>query len=76
MARGRVVELTCHPGLLDATLEGRDGSLADGQLHRRAREHRLLGRPEFAQAVRAAGFEFREASTLASREPAAARLAG
>ena len=54
---GRVVELTCHPGYLDAAVDGRDGSMTDGQLHRRAREFELLRRPEFLHAVRAAGFE-------------------
>lgn len=53
---GRFVELTCHPGLLDPTLPGRDGSLADGQVHRRKRELELLGDPAFLDAVAAAGF--------------------
>jgi predicted glycoside hydrolase/deacetylase ChbG (UPF0249 family) len=55
-ARGRFVELTCHPGLLDPTLPGRDGSLADGQVHRRQRELELLRDPAFLDAVAAAGF--------------------
>ena len=59
-APGQRVELTCHPGILDATIEGRDGSLTDGQLHRRQREYHLLSQPEFAEAVRAAGFELSE----------------
>ena len=42
-APGQFVELTCHPGYLDATIEGRDGSFTDGQLHRRQRELELLG---------------------------------
>ena len=50
------VELTCHPGHLDATVEGRDGSFTDGQLHRRQREYELLREPRFLDAVRAAGF--------------------
>jgi predicted glycoside hydrolase/deacetylase ChbG (UPF0249 family) len=53
---GRVVELTCHPGYLDATIDGRDGSMTDGQLHRRAREFELLRLPAFHAAVRVAGF--------------------
>ena len=56
-ARGEWVELTCHPGHLDAAVHGRDGTLADGHLHRRARELELLARPQFREAVRAAGFE-------------------
>ena len=55
-APGRFVELTCHPGLLDPTLPGRDGSLADGQVHRRQRELELLRDPAFLDAVAAAGF--------------------
>ena len=76
-APGHRVELTCHPGLLDITLQGRDGSLADGQLHRRQREYQLLGRPDFDEAVAAAGFELRCASD-SIRQPVllAARRAG
>lgn len=51
-----VVELTCHPGHLDATIEGRDGSFTDGQLHRRQRELDHLRDPRFLEAVHAAGF--------------------
>ncbi len=63
-APGRCVELTCHPGWLDTTIDGRDGSLTDGQLHRRQREFELLNRPEFAEALRIGGFELRSASAL------------
>jgi predicted glycoside hydrolase/deacetylase ChbG (UPF0249 family) len=62
---GRVVELTCHPGYLDAAVDGRDGSMTDGQLHRRAREFELLRRPAFLDAVRAAGFTLTPAARLA-----------
>jgi predicted glycoside hydrolase/deacetylase ChbG (UPF0249 family) len=55
-APGRFVELTCHPGFLDATLAGRDGTFADGQLHRRQWELEALRDPAFGEAVRAAGF--------------------
>ena len=55
-SRGDFVELTCHPGHLDPTIHGRDGTLADGQLHRRAREWELLARGDFRAAVRRAGF--------------------
>lgn len=51
-ARGEFLELTCHPGHLDATLHGRDGSLADGQLHRRAAEHKRLQEPAFLDTVK------------------------
>lgn len=50
-ARGEFLELTCHPGHLDATLAGRDGSFADGQLHRRAAELARLQEPAFLEAV-------------------------
>ena len=63
---GRVVELTCHPGYLDATLDGRDGSMTDGHLHRRAREFDLLRRPTFLDAVRAAGFTLVPAAAIGS----------
>ncbi|HEY2783440.1 MAG TPA: ChbG/HpnK family deacetylase [Fimbriiglobus sp.] len=61
---GRVVELTCHPGYLDATLDGRDGSMTDGQLHRRAREFELLRRPSFMEAIQKAGFALIRAGEL------------
>lgn len=63
-APGRIVELTCHTGHLDVTLNGRDGSLTDGQLHRRVREWELLGDPSFHDAVNAAGFTLIPASQL------------
>lgn len=53
---GSVVELTCHPGHFDRTLIGRDGSLEDGQIHRRVAEFERLADPSFDVAVRAAGF--------------------
>ena len=64
---GRVVELTCHPGHLDASLAGRDGTLIDGQLHRRPQELKLLAEPGFQAAVRDAGFELVPAAGY--REP-------
>ena len=42
---GRVVELCCHPGYLDATLIGRDCTAGDGQQLRRVREQELLRQP-------------------------------
>jgi hypothetical protein len=67
---GRFVELTCHPGFLDATLDGRDGSFTDGQLHRRQRELELLRDPGFRLAVESEGF------TLVTGAEMAARLSG
>jgi predicted glycoside hydrolase/deacetylase ChbG (UPF0249 family) len=61
-ARGQSLELACHPGHLDASLIGRDGTLADGQIHRRVREFELLSRPTFLDSVRAAGFTLVTAS--------------
>lgn len=55
-APGRFVELSCHPGYFDATLDGRDGTIADGHMHRRARELELLREPGFREDVRRAGF--------------------
>jgi predicted glycoside hydrolase/deacetylase ChbG (UPF0249 family) len=56
-SRGDVLELTCHPGHLDATLAGRDGSFEDGQLHRRAAEFARLSDPAFLDCVLACGFK-------------------
>lgn len=76
-AAGRIVELGCHPGHFDETLVGRDGTLADGHVHRRPRELMLLEQPAFRDAVRAAGFALvtaAEASRLTGAAPV--RLAG
>ena len=48
---GKVVELTCHPGLLDQTILGRDAEKGDGNLERRVQEFDLLSRSEFCDAV-------------------------
>lgn len=53
---GTHVELTCHPGCLDASLVGRDCRAGDGQLERRVRERDLLQSDSFPQAAHAAGF--------------------
>ena len=53
---GRFVELGCHPGYFDYTLEGRDGTLLDGCLHRHPRELAMLSQPSFLIAAKAAGF--------------------
>lgn len=66
-APGRFVELSCHPGHFDPTLAGRDGTLGDGCVHRRPREFALLNRPEFLDAVRAAGFTLVTAAQLVAR---------
>ena len=68
-AKGNCVELTCHPGYLDSSIEGRDGSFADGQLHRRAAEWERLRDPTFRAAVHAAGFAFATAAELAGKLP-------
>jgi predicted glycoside hydrolase/deacetylase ChbG (UPF0249 family) len=64
---GKVVELTCHPGYLDASLIGRDGSLADGQLQRRVGEYNLLAQPRFREALRRAHFTLLSPADLARR---------
>jgi predicted glycoside hydrolase/deacetylase ChbG (UPF0249 family) len=66
-ARGRFVELSCHPGHFDSTLDGRDGTLSDGLIHRRPREFALLSQPAFLDAVRAAGFTLVTAAELVRR---------
>jgi predicted glycoside hydrolase/deacetylase ChbG (UPF0249 family) len=66
---GRVVELACHPGHPDPTLYGRDCTPTDGLFQRRVDEMGLLQRPEFAEAVRRAGFILVSPSALVSRAP-------
>jgi predicted glycoside hydrolase/deacetylase ChbG (UPF0249 family) len=53
---GRVAELACHPGHRDDTVAGRDCPAGHALIERRIDELRLLGRPEFLAACRAAGF--------------------
>ena len=67
-APGRFVELSCHPGRFDRTLDGRDGSLTDGQLHRRQHEYEHLSQPGFLKMVRDAGFEPVTAAELVRRQ--------
>lgn len=64
-SRGRDVELTCHPGHLDRTLIGRDGSLDDGRIHRRSLEFQWLCDPSFERAVCDARFRLTDAERLA-----------
>jgi predicted glycoside hydrolase/deacetylase ChbG (UPF0249 family) len=56
---GRVVELVCHPGHIDATLPGRDG-----QVESRPRELHLLRQPGFRAACARAGFTLVPPSAL------------
>jgi predicted glycoside hydrolase/deacetylase ChbG (UPF0249 family) len=66
-SRGRFVELGCHPGHFDPTLEGRDGTLTDGGIHRRPRELARLAQPGFLAAVQAVGFTLVSAAEMARR---------
>jgi chitin disaccharide deacetylase len=68
---GQTVELACHPGYHDLTLIGRDCSGDDEWLRRRVREVELFRRPEYAEAVRAAGFELMPAGKLTAAQRAA-----
>lgn len=52
---GTTVELTCHPGLDDDTLAGRDTE--DGLMQRRVTEFGLLNDPSFLTACRRFGFD-------------------
>jgi predicted glycoside hydrolase/deacetylase ChbG (UPF0249 family) len=52
---GQVVELMCHPGLLDPSLLGRDAVCVPA-LEKRAQEMSCLADPRFLQACRLAGF--------------------
>jgi hypothetical protein len=60
-SRGQLVELACHPGYSDPTLDGRD----DDPLKRRPHELDRLLAPEFVKAVRAAGFRLVTAAEMA-----------
>jgi predicted glycoside hydrolase/deacetylase ChbG (UPF0249 family) len=53
---GRVVELACHPGHRDDSVAGRDCPPGGAMIERRTDELRLLGRPEFLDVCRGAGF--------------------
>jgi predicted glycoside hydrolase/deacetylase ChbG (UPF0249 family) len=63
-APGRFVELTCHPGYYDPSLDGRDGTALDGQLDRRPTELDRLRDPRFRAAVATAGFTLVTAEEL------------
>lgn len=67
------VELTCHPGLADETLAGRDTE--DGLMQRRVAEYALLEHASFTEACHLAGFKLvsaRELFQLQSRTSHAA----
>lgn len=61
---GRIVELTCHPGHADETLQGRDATDTDGQRERRVQEWRLLHDPRFPEVCRLARFTLIRPSEL------------
>jgi predicted glycoside hydrolase/deacetylase ChbG (UPF0249 family) len=67
---GQVVELMCHPGEYDLTLEGRDGSASDGGLDRRVNELKLLEQDSFLEACARAGFELTAPSLLSGTRTA------
>jgi predicted glycoside hydrolase/deacetylase ChbG (UPF0249 family) len=72
---GETVELMCHPGEYDVTLNGRDGSDSDGGLTRRVNELRLLEHDDFPLACARAGFVLTAPSLLASAAPNGGRHA-
>jgi predicted glycoside hydrolase/deacetylase ChbG (UPF0249 family) len=53
---GQTVELMCHPGHLDATLSGRDGTPPGSSQVWRTEEYRRISEPAFADACDRAGF--------------------
>jgi hypothetical protein len=63
---GQVVELTCHPGHYDDTLEGRDSHPGDGLVQRRVDELHLLRQPRFLETCEQAGFRRVAASELSA----------
>ncbi len=73
---GEVVELTCHPGYLDATLIGRDCTADDGQLQRRVGECQLLQDRRFLEACHRARLTLVAPSELRTlRSPGGAHAA-
>jgi predicted glycoside hydrolase/deacetylase ChbG (UPF0249 family) len=72
---GQTIELMCHPGEYDPTLDGRDGSDSDGGLARRVNELRLLEHDDFPQACSRAGFMLTAPSLLMFRAPRGGRHA-
>jgi predicted glycoside hydrolase/deacetylase ChbG (UPF0249 family) len=67
-ARGRTVELCCHPGYPDPALADRDPDSRG----RRPRELELLQSPDFHYAARAAGFRLVTAAEVGNPEHVAA----
>ncbi|MFL5329547.1 MAG: carbohydrate deacetylase [Gemmataceae bacterium] len=61
---GSVVELTCHPGLTDPTILGRDAMPGDGNIERRAQEFALLSRSDFRDAVSQNAFRLTRPSEI------------
>lgn len=72
-APGQFVELSCHPGRYDSTLDGRDGSPLDGQLDRRQHEFERLSVPNMLEVIESAGFEPVTAAELANRTSGGAK---
>jgi predicted glycoside hydrolase/deacetylase ChbG (UPF0249 family) len=62
---GRVLELICHPGYLDRTLLGRDGTLQNRLLDRRVHELYRLREARFLESCCRAGIALTAPSALA-----------
>lgn len=69
-AEGNFVELSCHPGIFDQTLEGRDGTLADGHIQRRVREYDLLNDPTLPELINARSYQLVTGQFIASYQTA------
>ena len=65
---GSFVELTCHPGLLDPSLEGRDGSWTDGKIFRRADEYHWLLSSQFRDTIQECNFSWSETDDFYDEE--------
>jgi predicted glycoside hydrolase/deacetylase ChbG (UPF0249 family) len=72
---GQTVELMCHPGQLDRTLFGRDGTESDGLVQQRVNELHWLREPAFMEAVREAGFRLTAPAELVGGNTGLARSA-
>jgi predicted glycoside hydrolase/deacetylase ChbG (UPF0249 family) len=64
---GQVVELACHPGYWDETLDGRDCEAGDGKAQRRVDELELMNQPDFTDACRQANFQLLSIANLLDR---------
>lgn len=74
-APGRRLELVCHPGFRDATLQRRDEAVGDPEGIHRQREYELLAAEGFLATCRRRGLELTAPALLGNPEGALAHVA-